>query len=66
MLIQPEMPNRIKIKGKEYTRGYVGGHTKKEAKSLAKGFRRGGHKAVIRKYHGGWQVFVKFDQRKLR
>jgi len=65
-LIQPTVPSKIKVNGKEYQRGYVGHHNKRTAKRLAKSFRKSGHKAVIRKIKGGWHVYVKFDMRKLR
>lgn len=65
-LLQPTIPNKIKVNGQIYERGLVGGHTKASAKSMATSFRQEGHKAVIRSFRGkGWQVFVKFDKRRL-
>jgi cobalamin-dependent methionine synthase I len=63
-LIQPTIPHRIKVNGDVYERGYVGHHTKQSAEALARGFRQDGHKAVTRKFKGGWQVFVKVDKRR--
>lgn len=57
-LIQPSIPNKIKYRGKTYTRAYVGGHNKRNANALVRGFRKGGLGAVTRKTKHGYQVFV--------
>jgi len=64
-LLQPTVPSKVKVNGSVYERGYVGHTTKQNASSLARGFRKDGHKAVIKKFKGGWHVFVKFDKRRL-
>jgi len=58
-MIQPRVRNKIKFRGKTYTRAYVGPHQKKSAKKMVKGFRKKGMPAQTRKFKRGWFVFVK-------
>ena len=57
-LIQPTVPNKLKIKGKVFERAYTGGHSKKNAQALVRGFGTQGNSAFIKKTKHGYQVFV--------
>lgn len=57
-LIQPSVPGKLRFKGKVYTRGYVGGHTKETANKLVRSFKKDGHSAFAKKTKHGYQVFV--------
>lgn len=56
--IQPTIPNKVKMNGVTYDRAYQGGHSKKTASDLVRGFKKGGHSSFARKTKHGYQVFV--------
>jgi len=60
-LLQPRIPSKIKYRGKQYSRCYVGPHQKRFAKKLAKGLRKSPpiKGAVAKKFKKGWFVFAR-------
>lgn len=59
--LQPRIPNKIRYRGKQYSRAYKGPHTKREAKKMAKSFRKQAifKGAVAKKFKKGWFVFTR-------
>jgi len=60
-LLQPRIPNKIRYRGKQYGRVYVGPHKKSYAEATAKSLRKSSviKGAVARKFKKGWFVFVR-------
>ncbi len=63
---QPGIPSKVRSGGKTYERPYLGPFSKQEAQKFARGFRKDGHRAVVRKYRHGWHLFVKLNLKKRR
>ena len=60
-LIQPDVPHKIRIKGKTYRRPYVGPHTKKTAQALASDFKRDKKHfkdVKVKKSKRGYQLYL--------
>ena len=61
-LLQPDMPSKIKVKGKTYERPYVGPHSKQTAQALAEDFRKDKKHfkdVIIRKFKRGYQLYAR-------